>query len=153
MSKCDNCGKVGKTRVSGKFSGRYCSNCYQSYVRSAVIWPLPAFGEVKTDNEGKYICHLCGRSFKKVLSHSVQMHNVSASEYKEMFGLYSSKGLCSVDTVERLRESVKDNFGVVVKKNLIKGGVRTRFRNGSSGRTLMREQLKKALSTFWGRKK
>lgn len=95
----------------------------------------PHFGEVTYDVKGNPVCHICGKSFKKVLSHVWQKHGISAKEYKYMFGLDTKKGIASEDTREKLRKSVKNNYDVVVEKNLNKRGKISRFSKGYKGRT------------------
>lgn len=95
----------------------------------------PAFGRVEHDAEGKPICHICGKSFHKLLAHVWQKHGMTAKEYKETFGLNTTCGIISDKTKKKLQRSVKKHYELVVIKNLIEGGKKTRFKKGSKGRT------------------
>jgi hypothetical protein len=86
------------------------------------------------------VCHICGKSFKKLLSHVWQKHELSAEEYKEMFGLEKRRGIMNEEAREVLRQRVKENYDLVVSQNLLKGGQQSRFRTGSRGRTCSSSQ-------------
>ena len=88
---------------------------------------LPGPGEIMFDSDGKVICHICGKSFNKVLAHVWQKHGLSAKEYKIKFGLNATKGIVSESTREKCQK--------VVVNNLINKGAATRFTVGSEGRT------------------
>ena len=109
---------------------------------------LPKYGEVKYDYRGYPICHICGKSFKKLLSHVWQKHGLTAYEYKKQFGLDTTKGIIYEGTRKKLQKSVSRHYNLVVIKNLIKGGEKTRFKEGSKGRTKdqVSEQTRKMLS-------
>ena len=111
------------------------------------INPLPAYGQLAQDSTGNYICHICGKAFKKVLSHATQKHGITAQEYKHTFGLYSSKGLLAPESKRLARQRNAENRSVVIDQNLIVGGSSTRFKNNSRGRTKdqMCEQLRQSL--------
>lgn len=96
---------------------------------------IMAYGRVEYDEEGKPICEICGESFKRVTAHARQKHNVSAREYKQMFGLDVRKGICSKESRELSRERLFDNYEVSVGRNLLKKGAKSRFKKGSRGRT------------------
>ena len=135
MKKCDMCGTTdGKIFNRRKFGKSLCQTCYR-YETEHPVHPLPNKGEVVYDEEGKPICHICGRAFKKLASHAYNRHKISASDYKEMFGLNNTKGLIAESTREILREHSKNNYDKVVKENLIKKGENSRFKNGDKGRT------------------
>ena len=84
MKTCSFCNKS----TSFVRLGKYCDSCYQTIKRSDGIYPLPEIGEIKySPNKGYPICHICGISLKKILNHVQQKHNITAIEYKKMFGL------------------------------------------------------------------
>lgn len=95
----------------------------------------PHYGEVVYDANGNPICHICGKGFRKLLSHVWQKHELYGNEYKEMFGLDKKKGIMSEEAKELLRQRVKENYDKVVTKNLLKGGEGSRFKAGGTGRT------------------
>lgn len=126
--------------------------CNKHYLRhkahkKLVQHELPIFGEVKFDEAGNPICHVCGYAYRKVLSHVAQVHGMTADEYKREYGLFTSKGICNEETRAMLREAVSDHFDLVVRANLIKRGIATRFNKGGEGRTRekMSEQLRRQL--------
>lgn len=94
-----------------------------------------AYGKIEYDEEGKPICEICGGSFKRVTAHARQKHDISARDYKKMFGLDVRKGICSKESRELSRERLFDNYDVSVKSNLLKKGAKSRFKVGSKGRT------------------
>ena len=95
---------------------------------------LPVIGELKKDRYGNYYCHICGKSFKKLMSHVVQKHNMTAMEYKRHFGLYTTKGILCEDSRRLARERNLENYGIVVEENLVDKGKNTRFKHGAEGR-------------------
>lgn len=97
--------------------------------------PLPKIGEVSYDTQGKPICHICGNSFHRILCHVRQKHNLSARQYKKKFGLDLIKGVCSRESHDLASQRNKENFETVVGKNLLLGGIKTRFKKGCNGRT------------------
>ncbi len=94
------------------------------------------YGKVEYSEDGKVICHICGKSFNKLLTHVWQAHGLSEKEYKLKFGLDLYKGLISENTKLKLQEAVKNNYDLVVTQNLVKNGKKSRFEKGSSGRTI-----------------
>lgn len=94
-----------------------------------------SYGVVEYDINGLPICEICKKPFIRVLNHARYKHNISAKEYKIMFGLDLKKGICSIESSKKSREHVYNNFNKVVKENLLKKGVHTQFKEGSKGRT------------------
>lgn len=135
MLICQECGKTNLEKVYGKKLGkRLCQKCY-NYEKNHPVNPLPEKGEIKYDNEGRLICHICGRAFKKLSSHAINGHGITAYEYKKMFGLNNNAGLLIETTKEQLRRHIKNNYDLVVEQNLIEKGTNTRFEDGGEGRT------------------
>ena len=108
---------------------------FHSFNINSFIQYIMAYGKVEYDEEGYPICEICGGSFKRVAAHARQKHDVSAREYKQMFGLDVKKGICSKESRDLARERLFENYDVSVKKNLIKKGSKSRFKVGSKGRT------------------
>lgn len=131
--KCSRCNEEVNTRL---ILG-VCSKCYQrdKNTKSKVVHELPPVGEIRYDSEGNLICHICGRSYKRLLTHVRQIHGMTGLEYKTEFGLNRIKGLLSDDTRQKSREAVFNNYDKCVKNNLIAKGEETRFIVGSKGRT------------------
>lgn len=129
---CIKCGEV----ILGRVITGMCSRCYQrnKTIEKLPVYELPKKGEIKYTPDGKVVCHICGRGFKKPLNHAYLCHGVTAYDYKKEFGLDVGKGLLSSDVKEKLQESVKRNYDKVVLDNLIKKGEKSRFIKGSEGR-------------------
>lgn len=92
-------------------------------------------GVIEYDQDGKPICSICGKSFNRLLSHVRQKHHINEREYKLMNGLDLKKGICSKESSQKSREAALNNYDKVIAKNLIKGGEKTRFKDGDPGRT------------------
>ncbi len=109
----------------------------------------PNYGRIEHTTDGLPICHICGKAFKRVIAHARQKHDVTAFEYKELFGLDNKKGVCSKESSAVSRKAVKRNANKCIFKNLIKGGEKTRYKKGSKGRTKdqVREQTRVMLAT------
>ncbi len=95
-----------------------------------------AYGKVEYSADGLPKCEICGRYFKRVLSHVRQTHYINERDYKIQFGLDLIKGICSKESSEISRQRVFENYDKVVKRNLLKNGKLTRFKLGSKGRTV-----------------
>lgn len=108
MKKCQECNKVKKSvHKSIKYGIYLCDNCRVTYRKHPVIY-IPPNGEIHYDNEGRVICHECGRSYHKLTTHILTMHKMTASEYKEKFELNRTCRLTS----KHLQEKFKNNPNV-----------------------------------------
>lgn len=135
MKQCELCGSVENAVFKRRRFGKYlCQKCYK-YEMEHPVNPIPKKGEVQYDNEGRPICHICGRAFKKLASHAFHTHNINAYEYKEKFGLNNNQGLISESTKKILQEHSKNNYDLVIKENLLNKGKDHRFKKGGKGRT------------------
>jgi len=94
-----------------------------------------SYGKIEYDSKGKPICEICGKSFKRVLSHARQKHDINERDYKVTYGLDLKKGICSEESSEKTRIKTLENFDKVIKDNLINKGSKSRFKNGDKGRT------------------
>ena len=94
-----------------------------------------SYGIIEYDDAGKPICEICGKSFSRVLPHVRQKHDMSEKEYKTEFGFDLGKGICSLESAQKSREKALENYDLVIAKNLINNGSKTRFEKGSKGRT------------------
>lgn len=112
-----------------------------------------AYGVIEYDEDGKPICEICGKAFKRVLTHARQKHDITEKEYKKQFGFDLKKGICSKESAEATRIKTLENYDKVIKDNLLKGGIKSRFQPGAKGRTkdkvsaqtrmMLKERLKK----------
>lgn len=109
-------------------------------------------GVIKYNEKGMPICEICGKAYRRVISHVRQKHEMNEREYKKMFGFDLKKGICSKDSAELSRERVLNNADICINQNLLTGGKTHRFKKGSKGRTkeqvseqtriMLRERLK-----------
>ena len=82
--RCSDCGK----EITGKaYPNGLCQACYNYYRTGGKVYDLPPKGVVKKDSRGYVICHICGKSYKKLGGHAVQQHGLTIDQYKEEFGL------------------------------------------------------------------
>lgn len=136
---CEDCGETkGKIVNSRKFGKMLCNKCYLIYNTHGgepKKYPLPPKGEIHYNEEGKPICHICGRAEGKILAHVWQKHKMSADEYKKKFGLDRIRGVVSDEVKEHHSKPTLENYDTVIKENLIEGGKASRFKKGSAGRT------------------
>jgi hypothetical protein len=99
-------------------------------------------GVIRFTDEGNPICEICGKSFKRILCHVRQKHEMTAKGYKQMFGLDTSKGICSSVSSEKTRVQTLKNYQKCIKENLLQSGVSSRFKKGSEGRIKISEQTR-----------
>lgn len=87
MKKCNICGKTNK-KISyySELNEVLCESCYKMCKKYPFKY-IPPAGEIHYDNDGSILCHVCGRSFKKLSTHISSKHNMTTDEYREKFGL------------------------------------------------------------------
>ena len=84
---CDVCGRSNyKTKYRDKFEMTLCDSCLLMCKRYKFHY-IPPLGEIHYDEEGNMICHVCGRSFKKLSEHIRAKHHMTNGEYKKKFEL------------------------------------------------------------------
>jgi hypothetical protein len=94
-----------------------------------------SYGVIEYDDNGNPICEICRKSYKRVISHVRQKHDMNEREYKIKFGFDLKKGICSKESSELSRERVMENYDKCIGDNLIKSGEKSRFKDGDKGRT------------------
>jgi hypothetical protein len=97
---------------------------------------LPESGEILYSN-GKPICHVCGKSFHRLMTHARQKHDLTAYQYKKKFDLNTSKSITSEESAQKSREAVHRHPELIEALRI--NQVKTQFKVGSKGRT--REQV------------
>lgn len=110
---CEKCGMIIP-------AGRLCQTCAK-YKRNGGIWhPLPAFGTVAYDEDGKPICHVCGMAMDKLIEHTKRKHGLDTEAYRSKFGLMRKNArLTSPKYADKMRlyaqeyETHKINFADV----------------------------------------
>lgn len=96
-------------------------------------------GIIEYDEDGLPKCEICGRFFKRVLTHVRQKHFIEEREYKLEYGFDLGKGICSKESSLKSREAVLRNSDKCIDINLIQKGANTIFLEGSKGR--IKEQV------------
>ena len=84
----------------------------------------------KHGKENLIQCKICNKYFLRPCQHARQVHKISAKEYKREFGLDNKKGITTESDKNNMRQHTKENYDVVVLKNLLKEGQSTRFKKG-----------------------
>ena len=79
---CKECGKFTDRSYAGM-----CQGCYNYFKNGGTVNPLPEHGRIKYDEDGKVICHICGRAYTRLGSHVRESHDMTIEEYKNEFGL------------------------------------------------------------------
>ena len=135
MYECIECKKI-----TDKLKKKLCIKCYgrqyrEHKKRQEKVYDIPPIGEINYSEEGKPICHICGKAYNKLLTHVYYTHKMREKEYKKEFGLNLHQGIASNKTKVKLQKSVELNYEKVVAENLICKGKETRFKKGSEGRT------------------
>lgn len=126
---CTACNKPASPRHAGK-----CQNCWTYFRRGGRVHPLPPNGTIHYDENGDPICHICGRSYHKLMSHVWQVHGVHAHEYKKEFGLYTTHSVMNETNKETISRQTQSRLDMI-RENLVLRGQGTRFKPGSKGRT------------------
>ena len=128
MKICQLCNKEIPPKPNAN-NVKYCDHCRKEaykYLEYRKQWHRNRTGRKE---KGKIQCQLCGKWYRKPMSHAWQIHGISEKEYKEHFGL-ERKGIIPEPDKEVLQEHVKNNFNLVVKINLLNKGKKTRFIKG-----------------------
>ena len=133
MKKCNKCGKE-IIRSSKSNNVKYCHECRKEaykYTEFRTQWQREQRDKVATTEiKGKIACIICSKWYIKPISHAWQVHGVNEREYKEHAGLDHQKGVIPLRHKELLQQRVKENYDVVVAKNLLKNGKATRYAKG-----------------------
>ena len=103
MKKCIKCGIAIK-------SGLLCQTCAK-YKRNGGVWhPLPPYGTVVYDEDGRPICHVCGMAMNKLIEHTKRKHGLDTQEYREKFGLMRKNArLTSPEYSEKMSDHANEN--------------------------------------------
>lgn len=90
--------------------GRLCCAC-QAYKRKGGIWhPLPPYGTVQYDDEGRPICHVCGMAHDKLIEHTKRKHGLDTVDYRAEFGLMRKMArLTSPKYADKMRGHVEEH--------------------------------------------
>lgn len=131
MRTCKNCLKEFVNEKPNAHNVKFCSKeCREELYDITKTRSYNAYNHAKYNNfeVGKFKCPFCEGWYKALLHHVWQRHDLSASDYKERFGLNNSTTLITPALKERKREAVFENGTV---ENL-KKGTPTRFVKGDT---------------------
>lgn len=102
---CDDCGRKNhRVKYYDDFEAKLCQSCFRTWRDNPVKY-IPPVGEIHFDDEGKLICHICGRSYHKLGAHIKQKHDISTDKYKEKFGLNRGAKLTSKSVQDVFRKN------------------------------------------------
>lgn len=108
-----------------------CQGCYHYFSDGGQIHRLPQYATIQYDDRGYVICHICGRSYKRLGSHVKESHQISIAEYKEEFGICNkTKTTESTYSLKMSELAITNNM----PERLSKTGVNTRFKIGDKTR-------------------
>lgn len=102
MRECPRCHIVHRDGIG------LCQTC-RRYERNGGVWhPLPPFGDVRYDSEGRPICHICGMALNKLAEHVRRKHHMSTEEYRSKFGLMRKlSNLCAPAYRDKMRRHAR----------------------------------------------
>lgn len=127
MSKSGNCKLCG--RYTPTLYGDKCQSCYRYFFEGGKVYPKPEPGRIVKDPDGRPICHICGKSFKKLGAHTVQNHGLTIDEYKQEFGLCANARTTEAEYSSRMRDSAYIHN---MPNQLILNGKMTRIKPGEN---------------------
>ena len=85
-----NCPQCGKPILNRHYGG-LCQGCYKYFKSGGTIHSIPVAGTIAYDDQGKIICHICGKSFVRLGSHIKESHGLTIAEYKDQQLLEAGK--------------------------------------------------------------
>lgn len=123
---CSRCGKKITRRV---YPNNTCQSCYYYFLKGGTISTLPDEGNIAHDHRGYVVCHICGRSYKRLGSHIKGSHNMTIAEYKEAFGLCNNARTTESTYSSHMRALA---YYYEMPKRLQKAGENTRIKAGET---------------------
>lgn len=100
QKSCTKCGTLIE-------KGILCKPC-KIYIKNGGIYHTPSpYGEITHDINGKPICHICGKSFDKLIEHTKRVHGMGSTEYRLAFGLMMSARLTSPKYHKKMKDYVE----------------------------------------------
>lgn len=121
---CPECGKVHNKSYTG-----LCQSCYNYFRNGGKVYDLPPKGFIMHGDDGKVICHICGRAYVRLGSHIRESHNMTINQYKKIYGLNYSAKTTEASYSAVMRENAYKN-GMV--KQLTETGINTRIKPGDT---------------------
>lgn len=132
---CRECGIHIKSKVC---SGGICQTCHSYFEKGGTINPIPKYGKIEYDVNGRVVCHICGRAFIRLGSHVQQRHNMTIKEYKKEFGLYANAKTTEDNYSKTMSRHAYNND---MDKQVQEVGKNTRMKKGHTFRARRVEDL------------
>ena len=109
-------------------AGYYCQSC-SAYLRlhPEGLYPQPEYGEVLYADNGDPVCHICCKAYRKLGNHIKFKHHITQETYRERYGLHHNTRLSNEDYINQMRIYNTVNKEIVVNRNLLEKGKRTRI--------------------------
>lgn len=136
LSACKECGgEMPKPSRYRTFCSKACRVKFHNWnshystpeLRKQSLQRNRKMRDMIVQRSGLYIpCKICGRPFKKIGSHVIHAHKMSAREYRECIGADVSKAIITQDVKEKCARRV---FETGMWRNL-KAGKNTQFKPG-----------------------
>lgn len=123
-----NCPQCGKP-IPNRHYGGLCQGCYKYFKSGGKIHSIPAAGTIAYDDQGKIICHICGKSFVRLGSHIKESHGLTIAEYKERFGLCHGAKTTEKSYSDIMSLHARSNS---MDKQLLEAGKATRIQKGDN---------------------
>lgn len=121
-----NCPQCGKS-IPNRHYGGLCQGCYKYFKNGGKIHDIPAAGTIAYDEQGKVICHICGKSFVRLGSHIKENHEMTIDEYKERFGLCKRTKTTEKSYSDTMSRYAKNNG---MDQQILQAGKTTRIQKG-----------------------
>lgn len=121
-----NCPQCGKS-IPNRHYGGLCQGCYKYFKNGGKIHDIPAVGTIAYDEQGKVICHICGKSFVRLGSHIKENHEMTIDEYKERFGLCKRTKTTEKSYSDTMSRYAKNNG---MDQQILQAGKTTRIQKG-----------------------
>ena len=121
-----NCPQCGKS-IPNRHYGGLCQGCYKYFKNGGKIHDIPAAGTIAYDEQGKVICHICGKSFVRLGSHIKENHEMTIDEYKERFGLCKRTKTTEKSYSDTMSRYAKNNG---MDQQILHAGKTTRIQKG-----------------------
>lgn len=137
MLRCKDCGKETPRSYAG-----FCQGCYLYYRNGGEINSLPPKGTIAYDSRGYVICHICGKSYKRLGSHIKESHNMSIDKYKELYGLCANARTTEAQYSQKMHDNAYKHD---MPNRLQITGKNTQFKKGEKLRLGKETRLQESL--------
>lgn len=118
---------------------------FQHYDNIVVI------GVIEYNENGLPKCEICGKHFKRVMTHVRQVHFMNKHEYKAEYGLVKKRGICSKESSLKSTKFLLASHESGVVNHLLNKDNPYKFKSGHKGRVkdLVCPQLHREIVTRW----